>query len=70
MDEKKLRAILTERQFERLTLYAIRGMTVEQIAEQKVLPIRMFLSRLDKLKRKLNFSLKNRVQKYRFKRDR
>ena len=35
VDETKIRAILTERQFKRLTLYVIRGMTVEQIAEQE-----------------------------------
>ena len=35
VDEMTIRAILTERQFKRLTLYVIRGMTVEQIAEQE-----------------------------------
>ena len=55
MDEKKLRAILTERQFERLTLYAIRGMTVEQIAEQESVAHQNVSKPIRQAKKKIKF---------------
>ena len=55
IDEKKLRAILTERQFERLTLYAIRGMTVEQIAEQEGVAHQNVSKSIRQAKKKIKF---------------
>ena len=55
IDEKKLRAILTKRQFERLTLYAIRGMTVEQIAEQEGVAHQNVSKSIRQAKKKIKF---------------
>lgn len=55
IDEKKLKTILTERQFERLTLYAIRGMTVEQIAEQEGVAHQNVSKSIRQAKKKIKF---------------
>ena len=70
VDETTIRAILTERQFKRLTLYVIRGMTVEQIAEQEGVAHQNVSKSIRQAKKKIKFFFENRVQKCRFKRDR
>lgn len=55
VDETKIRAILTERQFKRLTLYVIRGMTVEQIAEQEGVAHQNVSKSIRQAKKKIKF---------------
>ena len=55
VDETKIRAILTERQFKRLTLYVIRGMTVEQIAEQEGVAHQNISKSIRQAKKKIKF---------------
>ena len=55
VDEMKIRAILTERQFKRLTLYVIRGMTVEQIAEQEGVAHQNVSKSIGQAKKKIKF---------------
>ena len=55
VDETKIRAILTERQFKRLTLYVIRGMTVEQIAEQEGIAHQNVSKSIRQAKKKIKF---------------
>ena len=55
VDETKIRAILTERQFKRLTLYVIRGMTVEQIAEQEGVTHQNVSKSIRQAKKKIKF---------------
>ena len=55
VDETKIRAILTERQFKRLTLYVIRGMTVEQIAEQEGVAHQNVSKSIGQAKKKIKF---------------
>ena len=66
IDEKKLRAILTERQFERLTLYAIRGMTVKQIAEQEGVAHQNVSKPIRQAKKKIKFFLEKQSAKVPF----
>lgn len=55
VDETTIRAILTERQFKRLTLYVIRGMTVEQIAEQEGVAHQNVSKSIRQAKKKIKF---------------
>ena len=55
VDETAIRAILTERQFKRLTLYVIRGMTVEQIAEQEGVAHQNVSKSIRQAKKKIKF---------------
>ena len=55
VDETKIRAILTERQFKRLTLYVIQGMTVEQIAEQEGVAHQNVSKSIRQAKKKIKF---------------
>ena len=55
VDEMTIRAILTERQFKRLTLYVIRGMTVEQIAEQEGVAHQNVSKSIRQAKKKIKF---------------
>ena len=55
VDEMTIRAILTERQFKRLTLYVIRGMTVEQIAEQEGVAHQNVSKSIGQAKKKIKF---------------
>ena len=55
VDETKIRAILTERQFKRLTLYVIRGMAVEQIAEQEGVAHQNVSKSIGQAKKKIKF---------------
>lgn len=55
VDEMTIRAILTERQFKRLTLYVIRGMTVEQIAEQEGVAHQNASKSIRQAKKKIKF---------------
>ena len=66
IDEKKLRAILTKRQFERLTLYAIRGMTVEQIAEQEGVAHQNVSKSIRQAKKKIKFFFEKQGAKVSF----
>lgn len=55
VDEMTIRAILTERQIKRLTLYVIRGMTVEQIAEQEGVAHQNVSKSIRQAKKKIKF---------------
>ena len=55
VDEMTIRAILTERQFKRLTLYVFRGMTVEQIAEQEGVAHQNVSKSIRQAKKKIKF---------------
>ena len=66
VDEMTIRAILTERQFKRLTLYVIRGMTVEQIAEQEGVAHQNVSKSIRQAKKKIKFFLEKQGAKVLF----
>lgn len=66
INETMLKTILTKRQFERLILYAIRGMTIEQIAEQEGVTHQNISKSIRQAKKKIKFFLEKQGAKVPF----